>query len=840
MKSRVARQAVLLVAAGLLTTLAGPAVPATAGESPQAAVPERANGETPTSPAAEEPAAEGEAVADALPWLSSLEEGFRRATAERKPLLVRAGAAWCPVCRELEEQLRDPKVQAELQRWTRVYVDVDQSPGDAEQLNVSVVPALRIRSSGGWTVASRDGYVSAENLVAWLGEQYKAALAEPDRVLLESGSPDAAAVVDLVRQFGDRSPAVREAAIRRLLPHPEVARAAVVDAFREGTLAARLTALELLREWRAPVEGIDPWRPDTISEERLTALEKWRGETGAEPPAQPEKLTPDELASARREIERMLKSTDTEAGAIRERLARLGASLMPEVYARLSEASTDQDRERLLALRYRLVADGGLVLRWPGGIARLAATDSRQRQQAAEELAQLATGSDQPLLLEMFSDPDPLVREISLRGLQHIGGKEATAALVKLLADPEPNVRAAVLKQLEEDPRESMVPKVVEYLKTEKDPDLIVHAIRFLRATGGEQSLKCLMTLLDHESWQVRAEAAAGVGKTDAPFRGSFSGYDPFGGGDESTALRADACAALLERLDDPDAFVVSRAVEGLARVDMAVAVEPLAKAAEQHPALAASIVEILADGENMRPKALPYLRRFCEHADPGIRAAAIGGLARAAPRSAEKALAAGLKDPESTVRTAAASALFELFETHRSAVASAMEQEASSRGPRTIPRVYGGPADPFGTEEGGSLISRVMRMLRHAPSPEAAGEPEPPAEDESAEPQDVTPLEPLPEMEGAQGKEAASKANEGEAAPRHDETDTAPAGRWEEWRKCSRPIARRSASPRPRRSCRWARPMPPCPCCWPRSGSMRSFTTLRWACCLGFSGRTG
>ena len=135
------------------------------------------------------------------------------------------------------------------------------------------------------------------------------------------------------------------------------------------------------------------------------------------------------------------------------------------------------------------------------------------RRQAAEELAKLAGDDEKPLLLELFADTDPLVREISLRGLQHIGGKEASAALVKLLGDPEPNVRAAVLKQLEESPNAAMVPAVVKYLKQEKDPDLIVHGIGFLRAAKGAEATNCLISLLKHESWQVRAEAAVGIGK---------------------------------------------------------------------------------------------------------------------------------------------------------------------------------------------------------------------------------------------------------------------------------------------------------------------------------------
>jgi HEAT repeat protein len=445
-----------------------------------------------------------------------------------------------------------------------------------------------------------------------------------------------------------------------------------------------------------------------------------------------------------------------------------------------------------LALRYRLVADDALVLRWPGGMTRLAATDSGERQQAAEELAKLATGDDQPLLLELFSDPDPLVREISLRGLQHIGGKQAAAALVKLLADPEPNVRAAVLKQLEEDPRRSMVPKVAEYLKTEQDPDLIVHAIRFLRATGGPEALKSLMSLLGHDSWQVRAEAAAGIGNTDAPFRSLSYRRHPFDTDDDQTAaLQADAYVALLELLDDPDAFVVSRAVEGLAGVDMAVAVEPLVEAAKRHPELAAGIVAILARGDNMRAKALRHLRRFCEDASPAIRAAAIEGLSQAAPQAVDKELARALKDPDSTVRTAAASALFEVLERGRRAAASAMARQLN-RATDPFSGRFG--FDPFetGFETSGFGMDRrelaeMMRMLKRADAADADGEPEMPGEDEQEAPamaEDAEGEDAAESMETPEGEEPTSEADEAEGAPAGDQPDSTSPGLWDDWLK--------------------------------------------------------
>ena len=424
-------------------------------------------------------------------------------------------------------EIEKPSVQAELARWTLVYLDAEKAEEEIAELNVTAVPALRIRTMLGEAVAGQVGFLSAEDLVSWLKKQYEAAAAEADEVLLTDEEPDAAAVVRLVRQFHERNPAIREAAIRRLAPYPQKARLEVVQAFVEGSLARRLAALELLRQWRAPIADLDPWQPQSLTQERIAALNLWaeKYQPSAAPQvknasdrgtASPEigKLSEQSLVEARRDIDRMLKASDSDAEAIRHRLAGNGAGLLPEVALRLKETTADEQRQRLWALRYRLVAADSLALRWPGGLERLAASDPRTRRQAADELARLASATDQPLLVELFSDNDPLVREFSLRALQNIGGKETTAALLKLLADPEPNVRAAVLKQLEEKPDASIVPKLAEYLKTEKDADLMVHAIRFLKAAGGAPAARALIPMLHHESWQVRAEACEALGKT--------------------------------------------------------------------------------------------------------------------------------------------------------------------------------------------------------------------------------------------------------------------------------------------------------------------------------------
>ena len=505
--------------------------------------------------------------------------------------------------------------------------------------------------------------------------------AEPVEVAKVLDVPTQDEIEQCVRQFNDSSPIVREEAIRRLLPFPQVASELTVLAFLDGNLSARLSAMELLKEWKAPLDEIDPWQPATLTPERSAALDAWQKEAAksTEPTPQQE-LTAEQRAETATEISRMLKASDAEAEAIRERLARRGAASLSLVYDKLKVVATDHDRQRLQALRYRLVAGETLTKRWPEGLLRLASPETVVRQKSAEELANLAIAEDQMLLRELFSDPDPLVREICLRGMQKIGGETQTL-LLDLLADPEPNVRAAVLKQLEETPGPGTSLKITEYVKTEKDPDLVGHAVRVLRTLHKQEDSKAtrsLMELLKHERWQVRSEAAMALGDSSRYYSSSYDNSKL----SAKEQLQAEVYVALIELLEDSDNFVVSKAVEAMENIDMPAAVEPLIKVIPKHPDLAASVVEILTHGGNMRDKATQQLRNLRKHDDPRIRAAVIRGLAG----TDEKGFRDGLTDPDSRVRIAAANALFTRFESMRMLV---QLEENNTRKPQ--------PVSPFG-----------------------------------------------------------------------------------------------------------------------------------------------
>lgn len=606
--------------------------------------------------------------ADPLNWITNLEEGYAAAREAGRPVLVYGGVDWCGPCRMLRKEMAKPAVREKLAGWTLVYLDVDKLEGQPNAPAFTSIPAISLQTPGGRVVDSREGFLTGEELIDWLAKNQAEAGGKPDPDLTAAGVPDAEAVARLVAKLTGEGEQ-REAVIRRLRPHAPAAATEVVAAFAKGKLAARLAALELLHAWDAPVADIDPWLPETISEDRLKELAAWAAQRAAEataasdePTTRPaeEKITDKERADAAHAMDRLLleETGDVAARSIVERLSRLGPGLLPDVYDRLRRVATDRQRQRLTSLRYRLVASDARVLRWSAGLDRLSSPDPATRHAAAGELARKAAPDDAALLMELFGDPDPLVREISLRGLRALGGGDAATAMARLLDDPTINVRAAVLKELaaaaKDNPEPEVAAHVIAYARREADPDLLVHAVRFLREAGGDEAVEALVAQLANPSWRVRAEAAEALGQKLADRE------TPMG-----NRSRASAVAALTKLLDDPDGFVVSRAVLGLKNVsgDTAKLTERLAASAEKHPDIAPEVVKALAE---IGSTAGEHLRAFCAHADERVRAAAIGGLCTVDPDGASAELAATLADPSERVRAAALEALFKLLEDKR------------------------------------------------------------------------------------------------------------------------------------------------------------------------------
>ena len=114
-----------------------------------------------------------------LSWLDSLDEAYKRAQHEQRPILVYVGANWCKPCHALREEMSKPAAREKLAGWTRVYIDFDKSPSAAQSLGVSALPALRVLTPTGSVAASTEGFMSATDLVAWLDSSGQAPLNPP-------------------------------------------------------------------------------------------------------------------------------------------------------------------------------------------------------------------------------------------------------------------------------------------------------------------------------------------------------------------------------------------------------------------------------------------------------------------------------------------------------------------------------------------------------------------------------------------------------------------------------------------------------------------------------------
>jgi HEAT repeat protein len=167
-----------------------------------------------------------------------------------------------------------------------------------------------------------------------------------------------------------------------------------------------------------------------------------------------------------------------------------------------------------------------------------------------------------------------------------------------------------------------------------------------LKESKTPAAVGALMDLLGHESWRVRAEAAEALAKR----------VEHNGGSGNANEQTADIYARMIKLLDDPDGFVVSRAVLVLRDAKVSAAVDPLAAAAEKRPELAQDVVRALSQAGTSG--AVKHLRAFCGHTNPAVRAAAISGLCTAVPTGAGDEVQRALGDDVPGVRLAAARGL--------------------------------------------------------------------------------------------------------------------------------------------------------------------------------------
>jgi len=165
-------------------------------------------------------------------------------------------------------------------------------------------------SATGRTIAMQTGFMSDTELLKWLAEHLTSRFAEAGEELTGATPPSDEQLGKLLSHLKQSEPAAAAtAAIRRLSPHPALAAKAAVETFNKGIWRRRLSVMELLETWKAPSTGLDPWRPETITPERIKALVDWAGKAAGakQPTTRPgRRLSNEELQQARQELARLV------------------------------------------------------------------------------------------------------------------------------------------------------------------------------------------------------------------------------------------------------------------------------------------------------------------------------------------------------------------------------------------------------------------------------------------------------------------------------------------------------------------------------------------------------
>jgi len=88
-------------------------------------------------------------------------------------------------------------------------------------------------------------------------------------------------VVDLISLLRDRKTETRKLTSARLSKNRSQSAGPLVEVLSLGNLSQKIGALGILEEWSAPIAGVDPWEPDTITAGRLELLGVWLQEIAA-------------------------------------------------------------------------------------------------------------------------------------------------------------------------------------------------------------------------------------------------------------------------------------------------------------------------------------------------------------------------------------------------------------------------------------------------------------------------------------------------------------------------------------------------------------------------------
>jgi len=226
-----------------------------------------------------------------------------RAAGGDKPVVLVFSAVWCGWCRKLSAvTLADPAVVALRDEFGWVKVDADAEPDLAARLQVRGLPHTAVLDAAGRTLASRAGYMNAEDFVAFLREARSNPApvdAAPNELLrrladIAAAEDPAALVREAVESLAAARSADRGTVLAALVTGPAEIDAALLDLLDDDRLAWRAAAWRVLSQRTRRSLAFDPFGSLASRRAEIAACRRELGLESAPPrsDAGPDPMTP--------------------------------------------------------------------------------------------------------------------------------------------------------------------------------------------------------------------------------------------------------------------------------------------------------------------------------------------------------------------------------------------------------------------------------------------------------------------------------------------------------------------------------------------------------------------
>ncbi|MDZ8239416.1 MAG: HEAT repeat domain-containing protein [Nostoc sp. ChiQUE01a] len=260
--------------------------------------------------------------------------------------------------------------------------------------------------------------------------------------------------------------------------------------------------------------------------------------------------------------------------------------------------------------------------------------DPNMRSSAASALSKIGSKSAITRLIKLIKDSDSNVRSSAASALSKIGSKSAITGLIKLIEDSDSNVRLIAALHLGQIGSKAVISQLIKFIE-DSDSNVRFIAADALGKIGSEATIPRLIKLLENPDSNVRSSAVDALVKI----------------GSEATIPR------LIKLIEHPDSNVRYSAADALGKIGSKAAIPGLIKLIE-HPDSNVRYSVALVLGQLVSKAAIPGLIKLIEDPDSNVRLIAVLALAKIGSEATNTGLIKLIEHPNSNVRLIAVDAL--------------------------------------------------------------------------------------------------------------------------------------------------------------------------------------